>query len=272
MISHGLQQNSDIFVRPKRMPTQMGTESCTIRPGTHWIRRFEWLKGPTLKIWKISSFPMTRLQCGKVWKPSPTTRHHPPALRWINNLLKTWVSFIVDLKPPTPILTISLHNANTSCNPPPPLLHFRSVKKMCARSSERTREERHQVQTVWHQPVWNPVLTSWSPIFSKIFNRSLELCGVPSCSKCSTIIPVPKKPKITKLNDYRPVSLTSVIMKSFEKLVLAYLKDIWTLTGRPAVCLPSKQVCGWCSQHGTALHPAASAQIRDSREDPVCGL
>ncbi|KAL0175032.1 hypothetical protein M9458_031000, partial [Cirrhinus mrigala] len=63
-------------------------------------------------------------------------------------------------------------------------------------------------------------------IFSQIFNRSLELCEVPSCFKRSTIIPVPKKPKVTGLNDYRPVALTSVIMKSLEKLVLAYLKDI----------------------------------------------
>ncbi len=60
----------------------------------------------------------------------------------------------------------------------------------------------------------------------KIFNRSLELCEVPSCFKCSAIIPFPKKPKMTGLNDYRPVSLTSVAMKSFERLVLAYLKDI----------------------------------------------
>ncbi|KAI7793933.1 hypothetical protein IRJ41_009315 [Triplophysa rosa] len=63
-------------------------------------------------------------------------------------------------------------------------------------------------------------------IFSQIFNRSLELCTVPSCFKRSTIIPIPKKPKITGLNDYRPVALTSVVMKSFERLVLAYLKDI----------------------------------------------
>ncbi len=58
-----------------------------------------------------------------------------------------------------------------------------------------------------------------------IFNRSLELCEVPSCFKCSTIIPVPKKPQITGVNDYRPVALTSVVMKSFERLVLAHLKD-----------------------------------------------
>ncbi len=64
-----------------------------------------------------------------------------------------------------------------------------------------------------------------APIFTQIFNRSLELWEVPSCFKRSTIIPVPKKPKITGLNDYRPVALTSVAMKSFERLVLAYLKD-----------------------------------------------
>ncbi len=63
-----------------------------------------------------------------------------------------------------------------------------------------------------------------APIFTQIFNRSLELCEVPSCFKRSTIIPVPKKSKITGLNDYRPVALTSVAMKSF-RLVLAYLMD-----------------------------------------------
>ncbi len=65
-----------------------------------------------------------------------------------------------------------------------------------------------------------------APIFTQIFNRSLELCEVPCCFKHSTIIPVPKMPKITGLNDYRPVALTSVIKKSLERLVLSYLKDI----------------------------------------------
>ncbi len=64
-----------------------------------------------------------------------------------------------------------------------------------------------------------------TPISTQIFNRSLELCEVSSCFKRSIIIPAPKKPKMTGLNDYRPVALTSVVMKSFERLVLAYLKD-----------------------------------------------
>ncbi len=124
--------------------------------------------------------------------------------------------------------------------PSPPQLQFKSAKKMCARSSGRTKEGKHQDKTVCHQPAYKPVLISCPPIFTQIFNRSLELCEVPSCFKRSTINPVPKKPKITGLNDYRPVALTSVAMKSFERLVLAYLKDT---TGPPAVCLQSKQVC-----------------------------
>jgi hypothetical protein len=35
----------------------------------------------------------------------------------------------------------------------------------------------------------------------------------------ATIVPVPKKAKVTELNYYRPIALTSVIMKCFERLV-----------------------------------------------------
>uniref|UniRef100_A0AAQ4RFC3 Reverse transcriptase domain-containing protein n=1 Tax=Gasterosteus aculeatus aculeatus TaxID=481459 RepID=A0AAQ4RFC3_GASAC len=38
--------------------------------------------------------------------------------------------------------------------------------------------------------------------------------------------PFPKKPRITGLNDYRPVALTSVVMKSFERLVLSHLNTL----------------------------------------------
>ncbi|XP_071313996.1 uncharacterized protein [Trachinotus anak] len=52
-----------------------------------------------------------------------------------------------------------------------------------------------------------------SPVFTDIFNTSLETCHVPACFKSSTIIPVPKKPRPTGLNDDRPIALTSVVMK-----------------------------------------------------------
>ncbi|KAK1806304.1 hypothetical protein P4O66_000179 [Electrophorus voltai] len=58
-----------------------------------------------------------------------------------------------------------------------------------------------------------------APVFTDIFNLSLTLGIIPSGFKRCTIVPVPKKPPPSGLSDYRPVSLTSVVMKCFEKLV-----------------------------------------------------
>ncbi|KAK1802036.1 hypothetical protein P4O66_004368 [Electrophorus voltai] len=75
-----------------------------------------------------------------------------------------------------------------------------------------------------------------APVFTDIFNLSLTLGIVPSSFKRSTIVPVPKKPRPSNLNDYHPVALTSVVMKCFEKLV----RDLFTasLHGPTAVCIP----------------------------------
>ena len=62
-------------------------------------------------------------------------------------------------------------------------------------------------------------------VFTDIFNWSLSLCVVPTCFKKATIIPIPKKNSISCLNDYRPVALTSVVMKCFEKQVLNFLNS-----------------------------------------------
>ncbi|KAK1788576.1 hypothetical protein P4O66_002653 [Electrophorus voltai] len=62
-----------------------------------------------------------------------------------------------------------------------------------------------------------------APVFTDIFNLSLMLGIVLSSFKRSTIVPVPKKPQPSGLNDYHPVALTSVIMKCFEKLVRDFI-------------------------------------------------
>ncbi|KAI5100952.1 hypothetical protein C0J45_9938 [Silurus meridionalis] len=59
-----------------------------------------------------------------------------------------------------------------------------------------------------------------APVFTEIFNLSLEQSVVPSCFKQSTIVPVPKKPQPACLNVYRPVALTSVVIKCFERLTV----------------------------------------------------
>jgi hypothetical protein len=47
---------------------------------------------------------------------------------------------------------------------------------------------------------------------------------VPTYFKMATIILVPKKAKVSELNYYRPIALTSVIMKCFERLVKDHIK------------------------------------------------
>ena len=61
------------------------------------------------------------------------------------------------------------------------------------------------------------------PIFYTIFNLSLNQQCVPSLWKQSTVVPVAKVSKPKSLNDFRPVSLTSLVMKQFERLIKAEL-------------------------------------------------
>ncbi|XP_076744904.1 uncharacterized protein LOC143420651 [Maylandia zebra] len=55
-------------------------------------------------------------------------------------------------------------------------------------------------------------------VFTHIFNLSLSLSVVPACFKMATIVPVPKSSTISSLNDWRPVVLTPIVSKCFEKL------------------------------------------------------
>ena len=60
-------------------------------------------------------------------------------------------------------------------------------------------------------------------IFSQLFSWSLKDCIVPSIWKKSIISPIPKNRSPSSLNDFRPVALTPIVMKCFERLVLKKL-------------------------------------------------
>ena len=62
-------------------------------------------------------------------------------------------------------------------------------------------------------------------VFMDIFNISLSQAVVPTCLKATTIIPVPKKSSPSCFNDYRPVALTPILMKCFERLVMEHIKS-----------------------------------------------
>jgi hypothetical protein len=60
-------------------------------------------------------------------------------------------------------------------------------------------------------------------VFTDIFNLSLSQLVILTCFKLTTIVPVPKNSKVTCLDDYHHVALLYVIMKCFERVVMAQI-------------------------------------------------
>ncbi len=73
-------------------------------------------------------------------------------------------------------------------------------------------------------------------LFTYIFNESLATSVVPTSFKKSVIIPVPKNSKPSCLNDYRPVALTSTVMKVFERLLKKHICSSIPATLDPLQC------------------------------------
>ena len=65
---------------------------------------------------------------------------------------------------------------------------------------------------------------SMAPVFTNLFQRSLDEGTIPSLWKTSTIVPVAKKTSPKKMNDYRPVALTSVPFKCAERIIMRQLR------------------------------------------------
>ena len=59
-----------------------------------------------------------------------------------------------------------------------------------------------------------------------IFNLSLRLERVPELWKTSWVVPMPKIARPRELNHYRPVALTSHLMKTLERLILHHLRPL----------------------------------------------
>ncbi len=57
-------------------------------------------------------------------------------------------------------------------------------------------------------------------VLTDIFNTSLSQAVAPTCLKSTTILKSP----VSCLNDYRPIALTPIIMKCFERLVMQKIK------------------------------------------------
>ncbi len=85
-------------------------------------------------------------------------------------------------------------------------------------------------------------------VFTDIFNISVSQAVVPTCFKATTNIPVTKKSSPSCFNYYRPVAITPILMKCFERLVMhhpPFPPSSWHIgpTARPMMPspLPSTQ-------------------------------
>ncbi|KAK3566665.1 hypothetical protein QTP86_002398, partial [Hemibagrus guttatus] len=161
----------------------------------------------------------------------PRAPHSVNDLRLANSLNEYYCRFERQWNSPDPPQSsphqLSPTQLHTSATPhPPPLTPLTIKEEEVNRLFKRLNTRKATGPDSISPSLLKHCANQLSPVFTDIFNTSLETCHVPACFKTSAIVPVPKKTKITGLNDYRPVALTSVVMKSFERLVLSYLKDI----------------------------------------------
>ena len=61
-----------------------------------------------------------------------------------------------------------------------------------------------------------------APRLSVVFRRLLRLGNFPACWRQANFTPIPKGPSSPSVANYRPISITPVLSKVFERLVATY--------------------------------------------------
>ena len=58
-----------------------------------------------------------------------------------------------------------------------------------------------------------------APRLSVVFRRLVRLGSFPACWRQDNVTPIPKGPPSSSVANYRPISITSVLSKVFERMV-----------------------------------------------------
>lgn len=93
---------------------------------------------------------------------------------------------------------------------------------LCGGPYSRWTPEKLQVLTTYWD-VCSETADQLTDVLTDIYNTSLSQAIIPACFKATTIIPLPKKSPASTQNDYRPIALTPIMMKRFERLVKAHI-------------------------------------------------
>ena len=66
---------------------------------------------------------------------------------------------------------------------------------------------------------WRDYANYLAPVVTHIFNTSIREQIVPSLWKLANVVPIPKESPLEEVNQLRPISLTNIIMRVFERVV-----------------------------------------------------
>ena len=66
-----------------------------------------------------------------------------------------------------------------------------------------------------------------APRLSVLFRQLVRLGSFPACWRQANVTPIPKGPPSSSVANYRPISITSVLSKVFERLVSVRLGNFW---------------------------------------------
>ena len=131
-------------------------------------------------------------------------------------------AFYTRFETPTPTTpTEYTHTSTTRPPSPPPVVSSAQVHKALRRINPRKATGPDNIPGRALRACANEL----ADVFTSIFNLSLRQCTVPTCYKTTTVVPLPKKNPPSCLNDYRPVALTPIIMKCFERVVLSHIQS-----------------------------------------------
>ncbi|KAI3357972.1 hypothetical protein L3Q82_003000 [Scortum barcoo] len=175
-----------------------------------------------------------------------------------NELNDFFNRFQPDLVPPTPALTTAIPPSPLH-TPPPDTTTPPSSSPTSTQSSPliTTDQVRGQLRKLRPRKAAGPdkvcprllktcVAELGEPL-QRIFNLSLQIGRVPTLWKTSRIVPVPKKNRPSELNDFRPVALTSHLMKTLERLFLSLLRpQVQHAQDRLQFAYQARCWCGGC--------------------------
>ena len=74
-----------------------------------------------------------------------------------------------------------------------------------------------------HPRLLNMFADTLAPVFTFIFNQSVRMSALPDDWRKADVVPIYKKGKKTQASNYRPVSLTCVVCKLLEHIIVSHI-------------------------------------------------